>query len=229
MESKTIICDIDGCIAHHNGEIGYLHQGDMHILPGVKSTFKKWDINGNNIILLTGRRESVRSDTERQLSNAGIFYDQLIMGVKNWPRVIINDRKVGSSNFTAYAVNLERNCGMENINIGEVATPWGKWEVLLDSPTCKVKIITICPGQAPSYQYHHKREEHWTIVSGTGEALLDDKIVNVIASKTLYIPMLQRHQLRNTSNEPLIFIETQLGNYFGEDDIIRIKDDYGRL
>lgn len=227
---KTILCDIDGCISTHGGEICNIHLNEMNILPGVLQTFKQWDINGYHIILITGRRESMRKDTERQLSNAGIFYDQLVMGVKNGPRVLINDKKPNSKKNTAFAVNLERNVGMKTIDLGEgTITPWGKWEVLLDDSNCKVKKITINPGQSPSYQYHYKREEVWVVVSGHGEAILDDIPIKVEKSQKLIIPKLQKHRLRNTGTDPLIFIETQIGEYFGEDDIVRLSDDYGRI
>lgn len=231
--TKTIICDIDGCISQHTGDICSMHKGNMCILPGVKDTFKEWDINGYNIILMSGRRESVRKDTERQLSDAGIFYDQLVMGMKNGPRVLINDKKVNSIENTAFAVNLERNTGMSGININgdnnEHLTPWGKWEVLLDSEMCKVKRVTINAGHAPSYQYHNKRTETWVIVTGIGELTLNDVKSNVYPSRVIFINKKEKHQLRNTDDDPLVFIETQLGEYFGEDDIIRLKDDYGRI
>jgi len=116
-KSKTILCDIDGCISYHRGNISDIHKGDMLILPGVIDTFADWDRKGYNIILVSGRRESMRKDTERQLSAAGIFYDQLIMGVKNGIRVLINDTKEGSDIPTAMAISLKRNVGMKDLNI----------------------------------------------------------------------------------------------------------------
>ena len=233
-KSKTIICDIDGCISYHDGDICNIHKERLTILPGVRETFREWDRCGYNIILLTGRRESVRKNTEEQLSEAGIFYDQLIMGVKNGVRVLINDKKLDSITNTAFAINLNRNKGMKNLSVeenecGANITPWGKWEVLLDAEKCKVKRITINPGQAPSYQYHFKREEYWVIVCGEGEAILDDTPVKVSPSQVIFVPIKMKHRLRNTGSEPLIFIETQLGEYFGEDDIVRLSDDYGRI
>ena len=116
-KAKTIICDIDGCISWHTGEIGSIHKQKMVILPGVKDLFQEWDRKAYNIILLTGRRESYREDTERQLSEAGIFYDQLVMGVNNGARVLINDMKPNGTEPMAIAVNLERNKGMEGLKI----------------------------------------------------------------------------------------------------------------
>jgi len=107
--------------------------------------------------------------------------------------------------------------------------PWGKFENLLDNELCKVKQIIIKPGQSPSYQYHHKREEHWIIVQGHGELILDDKLYTVKAGDAIHIPLLAKHQIKNTDSQDLIFIEVQLGEYFGEDDIVRLKDSYGRI
>jgi len=106
--------------------------------------------------------------------------------------------------------------------------PWGTFENLLDVDYCKVKRIIIKPGQAPSYQYHFKREEVWTIVQGTGELKLDDVLHPVNKGDTIHIPVKAKHQIRNNSNEDLIFIEVQMGEYFGEDDIVRLEDNYGR-
>ena len=107
--------------------------------------------------------------------------------------------------------------------------PWGQFENLLDSELCKVKQIIIKPGQAPSYQYHFKREEVWVVVKGTGELKLDDNIIPAKPGSILHIPVEAKHQIRNTGEGDLIFIEVQLGPYFGEDDNIRLEDNYGRV
>jgi mannose-6-phosphate isomerase-like protein (cupin superfamily) len=107
--------------------------------------------------------------------------------------------------------------------------PWGKFEVLLDATDCKVKRITINPNQAPSYQYHFKRSEVWTVISGEGELKLNDSIIKVSAGNTYHIEKEAKHQIKNTSNTDLVFIEIQLGEYFGEDDIVRLEDNYGRV
>jgi len=111
---KTIISDLDGCIFKHTGDVTNLNG---EVLPGVLDKFREWDLKGYNIILTTGRRESTRPDTERQLREAGIFYDQLVMGIGGGPRVLINDLKPGSDNYAAMSFNLKRNEGMEDIKI----------------------------------------------------------------------------------------------------------------
>lgn len=106
--------------------------------------------------------------------------------------------------------------------------PWGEFENLLDASYCKVKRITVKPNQRLSYQYHRKRSEVWTIVCGTGHITIDDKSWDVITGQTIKIPAGIRHRIQNKTANDLIFIEVQYGTYFGEDDIVRIQDDYNR-
>lgn len=107
--------------------------------------------------------------------------------------------------------------------------PWGQFENLLDTDYCKVKTITIKPGQAPSYQYHYKRSEVYVIVKGKASIMLDDVEKEYNIGDTVIIPVLMKHQVTNIGDEDLIFIEVQHGEYFGEDDIVRVKDNYGRV
>ena len=115
---KTIICDIDGVLLHHNDN-GLSHQlvGIPIPIDGTIQKLIEWDSKGYNIILISGRRESHRQETEKQLKSYGMFYDQLIMGVGGVDRVVINDRKPDSNRDTAYAINLNRNEGVENVEI----------------------------------------------------------------------------------------------------------------
>jgi mannose-6-phosphate isomerase len=107
--------------------------------------------------------------------------------------------------------------------------PWGSFENLLEENYCKVKKIIINPNQRPSYQYHFKRSEHWVIVSGVAKVTIDDVESTKTAGEYVYIPEKASHRIENISSDlPLIFIEVQCGIYFGEDDIVRISDDYKR-
>ena len=106
--------------------------------------------------------------------------------------------------------------------------PWGSFEHLLDESYCKVKRIIVKPEQRLSYQYHHKRSECWVIVQGTATITLDDREYLFYQGEIVDIPVGMKHRVRNDGKENLIFIETQTGTYFGEDDIVRIEDDYGR-
>ena len=106
--------------------------------------------------------------------------------------------------------------------------PWGRYEVLQESPTYKVKSIHVNPGKRLSYQRHQKRAEHWFITAGSGEVTIDGKTSQVSAGSTIDIAINQLHRISNTGNIELVFVEVQTGTYFGEDDIERIEDDFGR-
>jgi mannose-6-phosphate isomerase len=107
--------------------------------------------------------------------------------------------------------------------------PWGKYEILVDTSYCKVKRITVKKDGKLSYQFHHKRSEVWTIVSGIATMTLDDIITENRYGETILIPQGTKHRVENKQEEDLVFIEVQHGTYFGEDDIIRLEDNYGRL
>jgi mannose-6-phosphate isomerase-like protein (cupin superfamily) len=106
--------------------------------------------------------------------------------------------------------------------------PWGWFEVLLDEPSYKVKRITVNPGQRLSLQFHRRRAEHWFVVAGRGVVTCGDREIPVEAGAAVDIPREAPHRIHNTGAEPLTFIETQRGDYFGEDDIVRLADDYRR-
>ncbi len=106
--------------------------------------------------------------------------------------------------------------------------PWGRYEVLQEGGTYKVKSIHVSPGKRLSYQRHQKRSEHWYITDGTGEVTLDGEIQKVSRGSIVEIPQGMLHRINNTGSNELIFIEVQTGSYFGEDDIERVEDDFGR-
>tara|TARA_B100000131_G_scaffold276402_1_gene279579 strand:+ start:932 stop:1297 length:366 start_codon:yes stop_codon:yes gene_type:complete len=106
--------------------------------------------------------------------------------------------------------------------------PWGSFEILLDEKTCKVKKIIVKPGHRLSYQYHKNRNECWVIVEGEATITHDDFLLVANNPEIINIPAGAKHRVENKGKEDLVFIETQTGTYFGEDDIVRIEDDYGR-
>ena len=106
--------------------------------------------------------------------------------------------------------------------------PWGRFYVLHDQPTYKLKRIEVDPGGRLSYQYHNKRSEAWTIVKGIGTITLDGRIKDYNEGETILIRRGAKHRIENKTNEMIVFIEVQTGSYFGEDDIVRIEDDYNR-
>lgn len=106
--------------------------------------------------------------------------------------------------------------------------PWGQFEVLRDTENFKSKVIRVHPKSQISYQSHAKRAEHWIITQGQGEVILNDEVIPVKAGSHVFIPTGAKHRIRNNSDQPIEFVEVQLGTYFGEDDIVRYSDDYNR-
>jgi mannose-6-phosphate isomerase-like protein (cupin superfamily) len=107
--------------------------------------------------------------------------------------------------------------------------PWGTFTVLGDGDDCKVKRLTVDPGQRLSYQRHQHRAEHWVVVSGQARVTLDGQDHDLGPGQSIDIPRGGAHRVSNPGPDELVFVEVQLGDYFGEDDIIRLSDDYGRV
>lgn len=107
--------------------------------------------------------------------------------------------------------------------------PWGYFEVLSDAPDHKVKRIVVNPGGALSLQRHQKRAEHWYAVAGEGVAIIEGKAHDLSCGRAVDIPRGATHRLENTAQGDLVLIEVQTGSYFGEDDIERLEDKYGRV
>ena len=106
--------------------------------------------------------------------------------------------------------------------------PWGRYDVLADETSHKVKRLTVDPGHRLSYQRHHRRAEHWFVVEGDALVTLDGVEHVVATGEAIDIPRGAAHRVENKGAVPLVFVEVQRGTYFGEDDIERLSDDYGR-
>ena len=107
--------------------------------------------------------------------------------------------------------------------------PWGFYTVLSDEPDHKVKRIVVYPGKRLSLQRHRRRSEHWHVVNGEALVTLNDKEVRLNKGMSVDIPFGTAHRVKNTGTENLVFIEIQQGDYFGENDIERLEDDFGRI
>ena len=117
---------------------------------------------------------------------------------------------------------------MTNITPPIEQRPWGSFEILLDAPECKVKRLIVKPGQRLSYQHHEHREEYWTLVKGRARVTLNEADTILTEGEQIHIPKKANHRITNDGEEEVHIIEIQRGTYFGEDDIIRLEDDYNR-
>lgn len=109
-----------------------------------------------------------------------------------------------------------------------VERPWGSYTVVDEGSRHKTKRLTVSVGARLSYQRHEHRDEHWFVVAGNGEAVLDGSLVPLSRGESLDVPRGCAHRITNQSSDELILVEVQTGTYFGEDDIERLQDDYDR-
>lgn len=110
-----------------------------------------------------------------------------------------------------------------------VDRPWGKYTVLHEAPRFKVKRIEVNPGKKLSLQMHNKRSEHWVVVQGSARVTVADQTVDLRQNESIYVPMQTKHRIENITDALLAIVEVQCGDYLGEDDIVRLSDDYGRI
>ncbi|MDO8786188.1 MAG: phosphomannose isomerase type II C-terminal cupin domain [Syntrophales bacterium] len=107
--------------------------------------------------------------------------------------------------------------------------PWGFYQILSDMPDHRIKRITVSPGQRLRYQRHFYRSEHWYVVKGHETVTKNGEAIELASGQALNLPVGSWHRIRNHGEKKLVFIEVQTGDYFGEDDIERSEDDYGRV
>jgi mannose-1-phosphate guanylyltransferase/mannose-6-phosphate isomerase len=110
----------------------------------------------------------------------------------------------------------------------EVFRPWGSYDSLENADGFQVKRLTVLPGAILSLQLHHRRAEHWVVVAGVARITLNEDIFDLTVNEHTFIPVGARHRIENPGTELLHIIEVQVGDYLGEDDIVRFEDRYGR-
>ncbi len=141
---------------------------------------------------------------------------------------VLVSRKNSSQDVKKIVEQLERGNRELHVTHRKVYRPWGSYEGLDIGENFQVKRITVNPGAKLSLQMHHKRAEHWVVVSGTAQVTCDDKVFPLHENQSTFIPLGAKHRLENIGTAPLHLIEVQSGSYFGEDDIVRFEDSYGR-
>lgn len=124
---------------------------------------------------------------------------------------------------------LKQQQAPEHLEHVTVQRPWGSYTVLEEGPGFKVKRVTVNPGGRLSLQMHHQRSEHWVVIAGTARVTRDHDVFDLKVGESTAIPVKTMHRLENPGQETVHIIEVQNGPYLGEDDIVRFKDDYGRI
>ncbi len=185
------------------------------------------DLNGNTINPKHTNIDSSNNliyGTERQIATIDI--NNLII-VDSGDALLISQK--GSSQKVKNVVEKlkEQNSQLHNIHL-TAYRPWGTYTVLEDTSGYKIKRIVVKPGKRLSLQKHYHRNEHWIVVSGTATVTIGEKTCYIQPNESTYIKMGEIHRLSNDGKIPVILIEVQVGEYIGEDDIVRIEDDFRR-
>jgi mannose-1-phosphate guanylyltransferase / mannose-6-phosphate isomerase len=157
---------------------------------------------------------------------AAVGVDDLVV-VATVDAVLVS-RKSASQDVKKIVGQLERSGRELHMNHRKVFRPWGSYESIDNGDRFQVKRITVNPGAKLSLQMHHKRAEHWIVVSGIAQVTCGEKVFPLKENESTFIPLGATHRLENIGTEPLQLIEVQSGSYLGEDDIVRFEDTYGR-
>jgi mannose-1-phosphate guanylyltransferase/mannose-6-phosphate isomerase len=207
-------------------DIGWSDLGSWDALTEARSAVKK--DQADQMTEVSSRGNSIVGLAEKNYSFVGVddlmvidTSDALLVCKKNQSQLVKNI----VDKLKAHTSPDVKKMTMEHVFENR---PWGKFEILKNETHYKSKIIRVDAGQKISYQSHAKRSEHWILVKGQATVVLNDKDVILKAGEHIFIPQGAKHRIINTSNQPVEFIEVQVGSYFGEDDIVRYQDDYGR-
>ena len=233
---KTIFCDIDGTLLKHQGDVSRNIFGEPEALENAVESIKQWERLNYTIILTTGRKESTRAQTAAQLASLGIVYDQLIMGLPNGERIVINDKKLNGVARTARAVNVVRNGGLGNVDVAasieapatHIDKPWGYEELVEHNTQYVVKKLFMKKGHACSIQYHELKTETIVVLSGklniytgvTADALLKKEYS---AGGSITIEPYTVHRMEGV--EDCLYLEASTSELW---DVVRLQDNYGR-
>ena len=191
------------------------------------SELSQQDHNGNTVIgdakLLASENSYVRSE-DKLVAAIGVN-DLVIVSTKDAVLVASKNAAQDVKQITQELMNEARS---EWLFHREVYRPWGKYDTVDAGERYQVKRITVNPGAKLSVQLHHHRAEHWVVVSGSAKVTNGDNTFLLAENESTYIPIGVTHALENPGKIPLEIIEVQSGSYLGEDDIVRIADNYGR-
>lgn len=186
------------------------------------------DQDGNrhegDVISVDTRGSLVRASERRMIATIGV--EDLV--IIDTPDATLVARKDRVQDVKAVVDRIKAAGRQEHLFHRKVYRPWGNYDSIDMGERFQVKRIVVKPGAALSLQKHHRRAEHWIVVSGVAEVTCDDKVFELRENESTYIPLGAVHRLRNRGSEPVELIEVQSGHYLGEDDIVRLEDVYGR-
>ncbi len=185
---------------------------------------KKEDLNEKHI-KLNSSNVFINSASNKMVAALGI---QDINIIETNDSILV--QKQGKGENVKELVNLLKTRNAKELNDSQIAyRPWGSYEILIDTPTYKVKKIVVYPNAKLSLQSHYHRAEHWIVVKGMAKVTNGEKIIHLNENESTFIPAFTLHRLENPGKINIELIEVQTGNYLEEDDIMRFNDDFGRV
>lgn len=175
-------------------------------------------------VLMSGTQDNYLRSEGPLLAAVGIR-DMIVVATKD---AVLVSSKSAAQNVKQIVEKLAADGRELHLTHRKVNRPWGDYESVDSGQNFQVKHITVNPGAQLSLQMHHKRAEHWIVVSGTARVTCNDKVFTLHENESTFIPLGAKHRLENIGSTPLQLIEVQSGTYLGEDDIVRFEDRYGR-
>jgi len=185
------------------------------------------DENGNAMsgdVIAHDCSDSLLHARSRMIAAVGLR-DVIVVEDKDTVMVASKDR---SQDVKALVDRLKADARPETELHRQVFRPWGSYDSIDADDGFQVKRLIVKPGAVLSLQKHARRAEHWTVVRGTARITLDEEVFDLGVNESTYIPIGAVHRIANVSDEPVHIIEVQCGDYLGEDDIVRLEDNYGR-
>lgn len=191
-----------------------------------------WDVNAKNQdknvflgdVIATETRNTLVLSRDRLIATVGC--ENMII-IETPDAILVGDR-TKSQDVKHIVEKLKQDERKERLLHTKVYRPWGSYESIDSGERFQVKRLTVKPGKKLSLQLHHKRAEHWVVVSGVATVTCGDRTFKLKENESTFIPLGEKHRLENAEDVLLEVIEVQSGNYLGEDDIVRFEDDFGR-
>jgi mannose-1-phosphate guanylyltransferase/mannose-6-phosphate isomerase len=205
------------------GDFGWSDVGSWSTLWDIGKKDPNGNVVAGDVALADAQQCYVRANG-RHVSLLGV---EGLLIVETDDAILIASRE-RAQDVKGVVDTLAQNNRTEHVSHSRVYRPWGYYESVDAGERYQVKRLMVKPGQSISLQLHHKRAEHWVVVSGRARVTRGDEVLELEANQSTYIPIGMRHRLENAGLSPLFVVEVQSGGYLGEDDIVRFDDRYNR-
>jgi mannose-1-phosphate guanylyltransferase len=205
-------------------DIGWSDVGSWKAVSDAHARDEQGNAVVGPVLLLDSRNTFVRAQ-DRLVAALGV--DDLV--VVDTPDALLVAHKDASQQVKDVVARLKKEGSPIAVEHATVRRPWGSYTVLTEGAGFKVKRIVVKPGASLSLQLHHRRSEHWVVISGIAHVTRGEETTDLASNQSTYIPVGVKHRLANRGMQPLEIVEVQCGTYVGEDDIERFSDVYGRV